>query len=314
MARSKVSPKYKGKYRIENWPSYDQSLRRRGEFTLWFTPALLDAWKGVPTGRRGGQPKFSDAVIELALTLRLLFRLPWRQTEGFLDSLLRLVGIDLDVPDHTTLSRRTRGLNVQLRSTSAGHSVILVLDATGLGIVGEGEWAAAKWGQRGRRGWKKLHIAVDEQGQICAAELTESTTTDGSMAPALLEQVEQDVTEVIADGAYDQRQVHQAIHDKGARSVIPPSRTAKISGQAAHRSRDAHLERIEEVGRRQWRQESGQTRQSRAENTFFRFKQTFGGRIRARHPGAQQAEVLACCNLLNRFTSLGMPKSVRVAT
>lgn len=130
---------------------------------------------------------------------------------------------------------------MQLQSRSTGGPVVLVLDATSLGIFGEGECAAAKWEGRGRRDWKKLHIAVDEQGSICAAELTTSTTADASMAPALLDHVDPPITEVIADGAYDQRPVHQAIHDNGARSVIPRSRTAKISGEAAHRNRDAQL-------------------------------------------------------------------------
>ena len=198
---------------------------------------------------------------------RLLFGLRWRQTEGFLASVLELMGLELDVPDHTTLSRRTRDLHITLAPRPSDQLLQLVFDSAGLAVFGQGEWATAKWGGRGRRGWKKLHIAVDQEGQIRAAVLTEPTCTDPAVAPALLERIEGAVCEVIADGAYDQRPVYQAIHDKGARSVIPPSKAAKILGEPVHRERDAHLERIEKVGRRQWRRESRHHQQSRAENS-----------------------------------------------
>ncbi len=104
--RSRVHPKYKTKYHVRNWPAYDSGLVRRGDLTLWMSPEAIDAWKPEPSGVRGGQRRFSDTAIETALTLRLLFHLPLRQTEGFLGSLFTLMGLDLEVPDHTTLSRR----------------------------------------------------------------------------------------------------------------------------------------------------------------------------------------------------------------
>ncbi len=106
--RSRVHPKYKTKYRVENWASYDRALVRRGDVTLWLSPEAIMAWRAKPTGRRGAQYQFSDLAIETALTLRLVFNLPLRQTEGFLRSILQLMGLDLDAPDHTTLSRRGR--------------------------------------------------------------------------------------------------------------------------------------------------------------------------------------------------------------
>ena len=165
---------------------------------------------------------------------------------------------------------------------------------------------------RGRRDWKKLHLAVDEEGQSHAAALTEATCTDPAMAPALLDNVQPPIREALADGAYDQRPVYQAIQERGARSVIPPSRSAKISGELAHRERDAALERLEEVGRRQWRKESGHHHQARAENSFFRFKSHFGGRLRARHPKGQLVEAMTACRLLNAMNGLGRPQSSRL--
>jgi hypothetical protein len=102
--RSKVHPTYKTKYRVANWPEYDRELIRRGDLTLWFTPAALRAWTPLPTGQRGGQPRYLDHCIELGLTLKLLRRLPWRSVEELLRSLMMLAGIDAPTPDHTTLS------------------------------------------------------------------------------------------------------------------------------------------------------------------------------------------------------------------
>ncbi len=104
--KSRVHPKYKTKYRVGNWAEYDRALVQRGDITLWISTDAMDAWKPALSGTRGGQRKFSDHAIETALMLRLVFTLPLRQAEGFLRSILSLMGVHLDAPDHTTLSRR----------------------------------------------------------------------------------------------------------------------------------------------------------------------------------------------------------------
>ncbi len=171
---SRVHPKYKTKYRVQNWAAYDRGLVRRGSITLWLTPEAVAAWKPQRSGKPGGQPRYSDLAIETALTLRLVFHMPLRQTEGFLSSIFEMMGVDLEVPDHTTLSRRGQCLEVALSRIATNNAPIhLVIDSTGLSIVGEGEWAAAKHGGKGRRGWKKLHLGVDGSGAIIAQVLTD---------------------------------------------------------------------------------------------------------------------------------------------
>jgi len=101
--KSRVHPKYKTKYRVSNWAEYDRALVQRGNITLWISEDAVEDWKPAPSSGRGGQRKFSDHAIETALMLRLVFKLPLRQTEGFLRSILCLMDIDLEVPDHTTL-------------------------------------------------------------------------------------------------------------------------------------------------------------------------------------------------------------------
>ena len=160
--QSKVHPRYKTKYRVVNWAAYNRALVRRGDVTVWLSSEAIAAWTPRRSGRRGGQRRYSDLAIETALTLRLLYHLPLRQAEGFLHALFGMMRLDLSAPDYTTLSRRSQHLQRRLRLVLAGEGLHLVLDSTGLSIVGAGEWAAAKHGGRGRRGWRKLHLGVDQ--------------------------------------------------------------------------------------------------------------------------------------------------------
>ena len=313
-SRSKVHPAYKGRYRVTNWTEYDRALVRRGDLTIWFTPEVIAAWQPCGDGLRGGQRRYSGVAIEAALTLRLLFRLPWRQTEGLLASIFSLLDLGLKAPDHTTLSRRSSSLGVDLYRLPRTEPVHLIVDATGLAIVGQGQWAAAKWGERGRRGWKKLHVAVDEAGRVLAANLTDRAVPDAVALPGLMDAITEPIRRLTADGGYDTHDVYTAAGARGARVVVPPRRDAVFSGDPVFADRDAHIEAIAEVGRRRWRVEAGQHAQARAENTFFRFKRLFGGRLRARGELAQKNEILVGCNILNRMAECGMPRSERITT
>ena len=117
-----------------NWADYDRSLVDRGNLAIWLSPDAIARWNAKPTRRRGRQPKYSDLAIETALTLRLLFQLPLRQAEGFLRSLFELMGLVLEVPDHTTLSRRGKKLKVPLRVARKLGRIDLVIDSSGLAI------------------------------------------------------------------------------------------------------------------------------------------------------------------------------------
>ena len=311
-SRSKVHPNYKGRYRVTNWSEYDRALVQRGDLTIWFTPEVIAAWQPRGDGLRGGQRRYSDVAIEAALALRLLFRLPWRQTEGLLASIFTLLNLGLRAPDHTTLSRRSSGLSVELHRSPMTEAVHLIVDATGLAIVGQGQWAAAKWGERGLRGWRKLHVAVDGAGRVLAADLTDRVVPDCVVLPYLMDEITEPIRRLTADGGYDTREVYAAARSRSALVVVPPRKDAVVSSDPVFADRDAHLEKIAEVGRRRWRVEVGQHAQARAENTFFRYKQIFGGRLRARGERAQKNEILVGCNILNRMTLCGMPRSERI--
>ena len=174
-------------YRVTNWPSYEAGLRRRGELTFWVDEAALAGWQAPRGSTPGGQPRYSELATELVLTLRLVFHLALRQAEGFARSVLRLLGMALPVPDHSTLSRRGRAFTGRQARMHAGTGPVhLVLDSTGFELFGQGEWRAAKHG-RLRRRWLKLHLGVDAgTGEIAVHVLTDGNADDAVQAPALL--------------------------------------------------------------------------------------------------------------------------------
>ena len=303
--KSRVHPKYKTKYRVRNWASYERALIGRGNITIWLSRAAIAAWKPEGTRTRGAPPTYSDLAIETALTLRLLFHLPLRQAEGFLTSLFHLMGLDLRSPDLTTLSRRGQHLNLTLRRVPRRAALHLFIDSTGRSMVGEGEWAAAKHGRRGRRGWKKLHLGVDHAGVIVAQALTDSAMDDASTGIDLIETIASSARMVTADAAYDTLAFYETANTRGTTVVVPPAKTAKLSRRNPRSSaRDGTIRRISKIGRRRWKKEVGYHRQARVENAFFRYKSMLGDRLRRRTRAAQAVESVRACNVLNRMTEL----------
>src|SRR6187431_1169960 len=180
----------KRRYKVSNWQAYKAGLRQRGSLTIWFTDEAIAAWQAVPRMTPGGQARYSDLAIETSLILRAVFHQPLRQTEGLVSSLLELMGLNLPVPDHTTLSRRSRTLTVALQAASG--PVHLLVDSTGVKLSGPGEWLVEKHGTQRRRAWRKLHLAVDAKtGTIVASTLTSKDVDDGAELGPLLDQVDE---------------------------------------------------------------------------------------------------------------------------
>lgn len=130
--KPRVHPPYKTHYRVGNWRVYERALVRRGDVTLWLSPDARAAWTVPPSGRPGGQRRFSNLAIETALALRLVFRLPLRQTEGFVRPVLTAMRTSLDAPDHTTLSRRGQVLTLAVHHSLATGPPHLIVDSTTL--------------------------------------------------------------------------------------------------------------------------------------------------------------------------------------
>ena len=306
----------KSRYRVRNWAEYEAGLQKRGDLTVWLSDEALDAWRAPGTGKPGGQRTYTDIAIEAALTIRMVFHLPLRQTEGFLRCLAELLEIDLPIPDHTTLSRRLKSLRVTgCRGHEADRPIHLLIDSTGLRIhVGHMQKPPRN------RAWRKLHLAVDaDTGEIMASDLTARRTHDCTQVPALLEQIIDPIASVSADGAYDTKAVYEAAHERGegrtVRVLIPPGRNAQLSRKPSTvlQERDRNIRSIRKVGRREWHMHSGYSRRSMVENTMYRYKTIIGRSMQSRTFVGQRVEVQLASKILNTMTRLGMPDSYRVA-
>jgi hypothetical protein len=234
-------------------------------------------------------------------------------------SIFVMLGILLVVPDHTTLSRRGKGLKVALPKKTNGH-VDIVMDSTGLKIYGEGEWKVRTHGKSKRRTWRKLHVGVDpHSGEIQAAALTENSVSDDQMVAPLLQQVEEPIDRFAGDGSYDKRKVYNTLNQRApnAEVLIPPRKNARIwqhgNTKAERLKRDENLRSIRKTGRSAWKQASGYHIRSLAETAMFRLKTIFGDHLSARLMETQQTQAMIRCAALNRMTHLGMPQSYKVA-
>jgi Transposase DDE domain len=304
-------------YRIRNWSQYNDALVRRGSLTLWVDQDTLQAWRYQGPNQPGAQFEYSDTAIQCLLTLRAVYHLTLRATEGFARSLFDLMHLDLPVSDYTTLCRRAATVHITLPKKATGP-LHLVLDSTGLKVYGEGEWKVRQHGSSKRRTWLKLHLAVDPQThEIQAAVVSEPGVTDAEAVPSLLEQVDNPVEGVGADGAYDRRAVYEALDRRRARAVIPPRRDAKVqrhgNTSGPRLARDENLRRIRKIGREAWKEESGYHQRSLAETAVFRMKTIFGDGVSSRRLAQQATEAGIRCRALNIMTHEGMPQSERVA-
>ena len=315
----KPQPRRKALYRVKNWSEYDKALVQRGSITFWISDDFEKTWLYVGEKQRGRQFDYSDQAILVMLTVKEVFHLTNRGTEGFMRSIFKLMKIDLPVPDHTTLSKRGKDLKVNLPKKTS-QSLNIVMDSTGLKIYGEGEWKVRMHGVSKRRTWRKLHIGANpEDGEIQAVLLTENNVSDDEAVEGLLEQIEQDIAKFAADGAYDKRKVYDCLnaHSPDVNILIPPRKNARIwkhgNTQAERLKRDENLRYIRKHGRKEWKKDSGYHVRSLSETAMFRLKTIFGDELSARLIETQIAQAFVRCAALNKMTHLDMPQSYKVA-
>ena len=314
--RRKFSKPTKPYYKITNWPAYNKALVARGSLTFWLDEAVIADWHAVS----GKGYVYSDMAILCVLHLRSVLKLTLRQCQGFLVSLKQMLALKVEIPHYSTLSRRMAKLCVPTQPRRNDHQPIhLVVDATGLKIFGEGEWKVRTHGcEKGkRRVWRKLHLGVDEQtNDILAHELTGSNIHDGTALPGLLEQIDSPLSQVSADSAYDSYKCHDAIYTREARPVIPPrkgaSRLPPPNLKDPPPTRGQIVERIWEIGRKEWKKEAGYHRRSLAETAMFRYKTIIGSKMHSRTFKNQKTEAAIAVAVLNTFTKLGMPQTIKI--
>jgi len=311
--------KKKTKYRVRNWSDYNRSLINRGSLTFWISEELIANWlRTEQTGTRGRSVQYSDSAITGLASLKFVFHQAGRQTCGLLESIFRLLKVDLKVPDHSTLSRRMAGIEVGLPIKAVAKARHLVIDSTGLKLYGEGEWKVRTHGASKRRTWRKLHLCLDARtGEVIVAAASENSVSDCVMFPEILAAVEGEIKQVSADGSYDRRKVYAALNECGVRrAAIPPRKGARIwqHGNSGKERliRDENLRAVRRKGRAKWKREAHYHRRSLAETGVFRFKTIFSDKLQSRKQENQFQEMIIKCAALNRMTHLGMPQSYKV--
>lgn len=306
---SKPSPT---RYRTTNWKTYNAALVSRGSLSIWLDKNM--SWYATAQGKRGRAQIYSDAAIQFCLTIKCLFGLALRQAIGMVQSLLKLMGLGWRAPDYSTVSRRQKTLAVKIPVCGSRGGLHLLVDSTGIKMLGEGEWKTKKHGAEYRRQWRKVHLGIDaETLEIRAIEVTDNRTGDAPMLPGMLQQIplEETILSVAADGAYDTKGCHEAIAQRGAVALIPTRKNARAwKGKALGvLARNEILEATKRLGRAIWKRWSGYHRRSLVETKMRCFK-LLGERVMARDFDRQVAELQVRAAILNVFTRLGTPQTV----
>jgi hypothetical protein len=306
--------RFSAKKSIKNWSEYNAGLVRRYDVTVYLANETIFAPPEC-SGKRGRPVEYSDGLIELGLTIKAIYRLPYRGLEGFISGLFKLGNCtDKPVPDYTTFCIRASEIDVKVKpSLQSGEPLHLLVDSTGLKIYGEGEWKVRTHGASKRRTWRKLHLMIDEATQqIVIADLTENSTGDQEHLPELLNTVPDDkrVGRVTADGIYDTWGCYDAAIEHGADLCTPPRKNAVVppdkSPLANHPRSDA-IRECQERGRTPWKIENAYHCRSLVETAMFRFKTSFGERMFSRTFIRQKTGALVKANTLNIFRDLAAP-------
>jgi hypothetical protein len=286
-------------YNDRDWKAYDQALKNRGNITIWFCEDAVKQWNAPQEEyRKKGRPKtYSDLSIQTYQVFRSLFKQPLRQTEGLVTSIIRLLDLDLQTPDHTTLSRRLGKIKIPKKSQISEEPKVIVFDSTGLKVMGEREWMNYKHGTRQRKVWRKLHIAI-EDGEIVAHTLTIHTISDTAEVMALVEQIDAPITETLGDGGYGHVATYAAIdkHNKNKSGnstmiTVPPNIGFQPIRDSDHQERIRNQKIIDEQGREYWERRTNYGRRKQVECTFSRWKRMLGGNIKAKNGNNQVGEM-----------------------
>lgn len=298
----------KSKRKIINWKQYNQALINRGSVTFWLCDDTNTSWlNDSHQGGRGRTYTFSDKAIQAALAIKGIFNLSLRATQGFIDSIFKLMDAKLRSPGYTCISKRAQTVDVSYRLPAKGETVHLAIDSTGLKVFGEGEWKTKKHGTEKRRTWRKLHLAVDaDNHHIVSAEVSLVSIGDAEVLPTLLRPLRRKIGSISADGAYDSKQSYSEVLKKKANPLIPPRSNAAL-WEDGHPRNEA-VKRLKSGEMKEWKVESGYHKRSISETAMFRYKQLINGKLSLRNYNAQVGEALAGVWALNKICGLGMPE------
>jgi hypothetical protein len=309
-------------YRVRNWDKYNEALVQRGSITFWWEEASVKKWYAKKKKGKQGRPFiYSELAIICGLTLKGVYHLAFRQTEGLLRSLIAILKLKIKAPDYSSLCKRQKGLEIKLPKVRRNENLHVVFDSTGLKVYGEGEWKVRQHGYVTKRLWRKLHLAINTDTQeIEACELTDLKEQDCEAFGKLVEKIDGTIMTGIGDGAYDRFSCYEQMEKKGAIGIFPPQRNSRTSqerrrnkkkaSEAAVKKRDEAIKAVRKLGRKKWKKKVGYHRRSLAETGMFRVKTVLGNKLSTRIMEHQQTESKIWCSIINKMTKIGMPQTV----
>jgi len=311
-------------YRVRNWREYNKALVNRGSLTVWFSEeAIKDITQGTEERAHGNQV-YSDLLIEICLTIRQVYGRTLRATQGLVQSIMELMALDLIAPDYSTLSRRAKNLKVHLCAQPKTQARHILVDSTGVQVMGGSEWKRIRHGQQCKQLWRKLHIAIDAENlDICSALVTESQRLDSNYLEPLIKEIDSPIAQITGDGAYDKKSCYRIAFERGAKPVFPPQHNAivqrnKIKKEPALIKRDeviVYLNAGKSYKNRmtRWKKKNGYHTRSLVETAMSRLKYIFGDKLRARSFDNQLTDLMIRCAIINKMNTLGLPDTVKVA-
>jgi hypothetical protein len=295
------SCKAKDKYKIINWSSYNESLKTRGSITFWFSEETMQEWLYSGDQQQGGEIIYSNTAIEVCLTIRKVYHLALRQTEGFMGSLVNMMQINLPIPSYSQLCRRAKTLKINLEKLATKEPLHIVVDSTGLKVYGEGEWKVRQHGWSKHRTWRKLHLGVEPSSNFIVAEmLTNNGVDDAEPVEKLLAEIKQPIKSFGGDGAYDKIKVRKILNQHGIQQKIPPQHNAVLNktGEEDWLERNVAIKVIEVIGRVAWKKKIGYHQRSKAEVAMFRYKTIIGEKLQSRKFENEIVEARLSCLIL----------------
>lgn len=291
--------------RKRNWKEYNKQLVQRGSLKLLIDPRLLKASKTRKRHRRGRPVEYRSLVIEFLVFVKVHFKLTYRALQGFAHFFLTKFLPGKKVPHYSLVCKRIKQLGKSLPSLPSNRGAVVILDASGMKVYGEGEWKVKVHGRGRPRTWVKVHLAIDSQTQEIVAEaVTDKTVGDSKMTSKLLGQLKHGPSQVMADGAYDKAGARKEVRAIKAQEIIPPPRNAKYHGKKDARDR-AVLEILglgnDKLARSIWGKLTGYNQRVLVETAFSSLKRVFGDRFFSRTRERQQVESRVRCHLINRM-------------
>lgn len=309
--------KQKEKYKVVNWSSYNKSLKERGKISIWLPNNLSELWYRSTEDTVVGKQKYSDAAIEFCMTIKQLYSLPYRQTEGFIEDIFKQINLNLNVVSYTQIQRRQSDLEVNMRYKEHFKRVNIdvVIDSTGLMVYGEGEWKVRQHGKSKNRQWIKLNMASQPDTlEIVSQVITFNDVDDAETGVEIISQIKENIKSCAGDGAYDKAKFRACLSPL-TKQLIPPQENATVSNNDPIMfQRDEAIKIITEIDRATWKKSVNYHIRSKAEVNMFRYKIIFGDHIKSRKLVNQKNEVSINCKILNKFAQLGLPQSQKIIT